>query len=129
MSSRSMTGRTKTFGVDEKAIRLKIYPDSSSTPSFTSQGGVASVALSATGKFLVTFSDAYRSNVSAQCCYSTSADNVDLYAQLGAFANLATTTAATVIVKLKTATSNTNAAAAATDNYISCDFVFEDSAA
>jgi hypothetical protein len=129
MASRSMTGRTKTFGVSEKCVRLKLFPDSTGTATFTSQGGVASVARSAAGKFLITFQDAYLSLVDYQVAYSTSADNVDLYAQLGAVSNLGTSTAATAVVKLKTGATNTDAAAAAADNFISCCFVFEDSSA
>jgi hypothetical protein len=124
-----MTGRTKTFGVNEKCLRFKIFPDAGSTPTVTSQGGVASVELTAAGKFTVTFSDAYLTCVEATATYSTSADNVDLYAQLGAISNLGTSTAATAVIKLKTGATNTNAAAAATDNFISCCFVFEDSSA
>lgn len=127
MASRIMSGREKTFGTNEKVVRVKIFPDSSNDPSYTSQGGVASVARSAAGKFLVTLSDAYYSLVSFDATYSTSADNVDLYAQAGAVSNLGTTTAATAVVKLKTGATNTDAAAAADDNYISVTLVFEDS--
>jgi len=128
MASRLMKGRESCFEKKAKTVRLKLFPDSSSAPTFTSEGGVASVARSAAGKFLVTFSDAYYAVADAHCTYSTSADNVDLYAQLGAFANLATSTAATLVVKLKTGATNTDAAAAATDNYISITVTFEDSA-
>lgn len=127
MASRVMKGREKTFGTNEKVVRLKIFPDGSSTPSFTSQGGVASVALTATGKFTITLSDAYHSLVAFNATYSTSADNVDLYAQAGAVSNLGTSTPATAVVKLKTGATNTDAAAAADDNYISVELVFEDS--
>lgn len=129
MASRSMTGRSKTFGVQEKVVELKLFPDSTGTPTFTSAGGVASVARSAAGKFLVTFEDAYKEVSNVQCSYSTSADNVDLYAQPGAFANLGTSTAATFVVKLKTGATNTDAAAAATDNFIAISVTFEDSSA
>ena len=129
MAGASMAGRTKTFGVSEYCVRVKIFPNDTGTATYSSQGGVASVVRSAAGKFTITFTNAWLSCVEANVSYSTSADNVDLYAQMGAFANLGTTTAATAVVKLKTGSTNTDGAATATDNFISCCFVFEDSSA
>lgn len=119
----------RTLGVREYCVRCKVFPNAASTPSFTSQGGVASVALSATGKFTVTLSDPYYSLVSFQTTYTDTSDSVDLYAQGGDVSNLASATqaAVTAVVKLKTGSSNTNAGATDANRYISVDLVFEDS--
>jgi hypothetical protein len=127
MASRLTSGRTQTFGLKEKAIRLRIFPDAANPPTFTSQGGVASVVLQATGLFRVTLQDAYYSCVEKQATYSAAANNVDLYPQFQGMSNLGTSTPVTVDVALKTGATNTNAAAAGANNHIDVTLVFEDS--
>ncbi len=129
MASRTMSGRTKSFGVDLKMITLRIFPDAGNTPTFTSEGGVASVALQGAGLFRVTLQDSYRSCVSKQATYSAAANNVDIYCQFQGMSNLNTTTPVTFDVALKTGATNTNAAAAAANNHIDVFILFEDSAA
>jgi hypothetical protein len=124
-----MSGRTQTFGIKEKTVRVRIFPDAASAPTFSSQGGIASVVLQATGLFRITFQDAYFSCVEKQATYSAAANNVDLYPQFQGMANLGTATPTTCDVALKTGATNTNAAAANANNHIDVTFTFEDSAA
>ena len=117
------------FGITEKTVRVRIFPDAGNAPSFTSQGGVAGVSRVSAGLFRIALQDAYFSNVEKQATYSAGANNVDLYAQFQGIANLGTSTPATVDVALKTGAVNTDAAAAAANNHIDVTLVFEDSAA
>lgn len=126
MADRKLTN-VQAFGTKPKRVDLIIYPDAGNAPTWTSTGGVASVDFTATGKYTITLQDTYRKLRAFHATYGTSADNVDLYAQAGAVANVGTTSAVTAIVKLKTGANNTNAAAAATDNRISVTLEFEDS--
>lgn len=145
MASRTMSGRTMTFGLKEKALNFRILAGPLSAPSWatpvvvggpgdnpgnTALGvarGVASVAQTAAGKFTVTLEDAYAKITSGQATFSCSGDAVDIYAQFGAISNLATSTPATVVVKTKTGGTNTNPATTDTDTYISVTLTFEDS--
>ena len=124
-----MTRGKMVFGAKPKSIDLLIFPDSTNAPTFKSTGGVKSVARSAAGKFLVTLQDPYRKLRGVHATYNTAADNVDLYAQGGVVSNEGTTSPVTVVVKLKTGATNTDAAAADPDNFISVMIDFEDSAA
>lgn len=127
MASRRMNMNGLEFEIASKTVRCRIFPDSTNAPTFTSAGGVASVARSAAGKFLITLQDPYRKCREFHCSYSTAADNVDLYAQPGAVSNLGTSTDVTAVVKLKAGANNTDAAAAAADNFIDVTLVFDDS--
>lgn len=119
----------KTNRKKPRQVCLTIFPDGSSTPTFKASWGVTSVALTATGKFTVTLTGQYWKLRAGHCTYGTSADDVDLYAQLGVIANLASSSAVTVVVKLKTGATNTDAAAAGADNRICVTLEFEDSSA
>jgi len=120
-------GTIKTAGRQERLVAAKIFPNAGSAPSFVSQGGVADVALTAAGKFTVTGIHHFARLASFQATYVDPADNVDLYAQGGAVANLGTRTPWTAVVKLKTGATNTDAGATDADRYISLDLRFEDS--
>jgi hypothetical protein len=121
-------GTIRTQGVQERLVACKIFPNAGSAASFVSQGGVASVELSAAGKFLITCIGTHKALASFQATYVDTADNVDLYAQGGDVSNLGTTTPVTAVVKLKTGATNTNAGASDANRYISVDLRFEESA-
>jgi hypothetical protein len=127
MSSRVMSGRRKTFGVNEKVITLRIFPDAANPPSFTSTGGVASVARVSAGLYRITLQDAYFSCVGKHATYMAPAATTDMYAQFQAMANLGTANPVTADVALKTGAANTEAAAANANNHIDVEMVFEDS--
>lgn len=145
MASRTMSGRTMTFGIQEKALNFRILAGPLSAPSWTTPvvvggpgensgnvalgvaRGVASVAQTAAGKFTVTLEDSYSKISSLQATFSCSGDAVDIYAQSGAITNLGSSTPATVVVKTKTGAVNTNPATTDTDTYISVTITFEDS--
>lgn len=143
MASRTMSGRTMSFGVQEKAIRFRIMANLAWTapvlvggrgtnPTLANQGipaGVASVVRTAAGKFTVTLEDAYSRLVTAQATYQGSGDAEDLVAQIGAISNLGTSTPTTIVVKTKTAGANTDPATFDANTSINVDLVFEDSVA
>jgi hypothetical protein len=120
------SGMIRTMGRQERLVRVKVFPNSGSAPSWTSQGGVDDVALSAAGKFTITGLHHFARLVGFQATYVDTADNVDLYAQGGDVSNLGTTSAWTAVVKLKTGATNTNAGAANANRYISVDLAFEE---
>lgn len=113
--------------VKGKMIFLVIYPDAGNAPTWAATHAVQAVDFTATGKYTITLKHSYRKVRGLHATYNTSADNVDMYAQGGAVSNEGTATPITMVVKLKTGASNTNAAAAAADNFISVCFVAEDS--
>lgn len=133
MASNVMSQGPKCFLIDPKLVTLRIYPNGAGVPTFDHEGGVASVVLSATGKFLVTLNDSYFKLVKATAQYQDAGDAVDLYAQIGEFANIQHGPSfigtkgqpVTFVVKLKTGATNTNAAAAA-QTCILVDVLFED---
>ncbi len=110
-----------------RMIFLVIYPDAGNAPTWAATHGVASVAFTATGKYTITLKNNFRYKRGILLGYNTAADNVDMYAQGGVVANEGTATPVTLVVKLKTGASNTNAAAADPDNFISVGFIAEDS--
>ncbi len=145
MASRTMSGRTMTFGIQEKQLNFRILAGPLSAPSWatpvvvggpgensgnTALGvarGVASVAQTAAGKFTVTLEDSYAKITNCQATFVCSGDAVDIYAQGGVTSNLSSSTPATFVVKTKTGGTNTNPATTDVDTYISVTLTFEDS--
>lgn len=123
-----MAGRRKTFGTNEKVITLRIFPDAGNPPTFTSTGGVATVARVSAGLYRITLQDAYYSCVCKRADYSAAAATVDLYPQFQGMLNLGTGNPVTCDVALKTGSANTEAPAASGNNHIDVELVFEDSA-
>lgn len=109
-----------------RAYRFLLYPNGTGTPTVQG-GGVASVARSDTGQYLVTLQNAHYKMTGAKFQYLCAANNVDMYAQGGTVGNLGTGSSVTAYVKLKTGGTNTDVAAGATE-YIACELVFDDSA-
>lgn len=132
MASNRMSHPAREFGRDLKKVHVRIYPQNTSDPVVEHDGGITSVVRNAAGRFLVTFSDSYFKLKHANLCYRDERDNADLYAQLGPVTGEAVggTSVVTAIVKLKTATANTDVAAGsgAQDRCIYCEFEFEDKA-
>jgi hypothetical protein len=120
---------SKALGIDLKEVNVRFYPNGTGVPTWETEGGIASVAWTATGKFLITLTDSFLKVRDAQVSYRDERDNVDLYAQLGPVSNEGTTSPVTIVVKLKTGTANTDTAAGAgaRDRAVYCNFVFEDS--
>lgn len=108
-----------------RAYRFLLYPNGTGTP--TVQGaGVASVARSDTGEYLITLMNNHYKMTGAKFQYFCGANNVDMYAQGGTVGNLGTGSSVTAYVKLKTAGTSTDVAAGATE-FIACELVFDDS--
>jgi len=130
MASQFMGAKApKCFGIDLKEINVRFFPTGAGVPNFESEGGVASVTRTAAGKYLITLTDSYLKLRDAQLTYRDEQDNVDIYPQLGVVSNEGTVNPITIVVKLKTATANTDvsAGAGAKDRGVYCNFVFEDS--
>lgn len=133
MASNIMNRGAQSFLLEGKSVLLRIYPNGAGVPTFDHDGGVASVVLSATGKYLVTLNDSYFKVVKAMAQYQCAGDAVDLYAQLGDFANVQHGPSfigtkgqpVTFVVKTKTGATNTDSAAAA-QTCIFVEVVFED---
>ncbi len=120
----------KTNRKKPRQVVLTIFPDAGNAPTWKASWGVTSVAFTATGKYTITLTGGYYKLRAAHATYGTSADNVDLYAQLGVVTGLATSgSSVAVVVKLKTGANNTNAAAADADNRVCVTLEFEDSSA
>lgn len=98
----------QALGRNYKVIAGSFAPNGSSAVDAASRKGPGwSVAFTATGKFTITFTDKWNDLVAFTCGVEMSADNVDLYAQGGAYS----ASAKTKVVKLKTGATNTNLAA------------------
>ncbi len=108
-----------------RAVEFSFAPNNTSAVDQTTiKGrGVASVTRSAAGKFTVALTDSYTSLLGGGADVRMSADNVDLYAQLGAFTAGTTAANASIVVKLKTGATNTDLAADA-DSIVTVRLVF-----
>jgi len=142
MASRTMSGRTMTFGLQEKAIRFRIMAGGGSWatpvivggrgthPTLAGQGvapGVAQVIKSGAGKFTITLEDAFARLVTAQASYQGSGDAEDLVAQVGQILNVGTSSPVVLAIKTKAGAANTDPATSDANTSISVDLVFEDS--
>jgi hypothetical protein len=134
MASEKLHPGAKVHAVDPKRITLRIFPNAALAPTWDSEGGVASVAYTAAGKFTVTLNEPYFKPIACAATVQCNGDAVDLYAQLGDFNNVGRHNGAargtpgqptTFVVKLKTGATNTDAAAAA-QTAIFVDVTFED---
>jgi hypothetical protein len=134
MASEKLRPGAKGHAIDPKRITGRIFPNGASAPTWEAEGGVASIALTATGKYTVTLNEGYYKPIAASAMVQCNGDAVDLYAQLGDFANVGQINGAvagtpgqptTFVVKLKTGTANTNAAAAA-QTVVYFEVTFED---
>ena len=109
-----------------RAIRFLLYPNGTGTPTVLGMG-VSAVSRADTGLFLVTLMDAHRHCTKFHPHLVVAGESTDLYAQGGTVGNLASGNPVTAHVRLKTGSTNTDAAAAAT-TFISVEMVFDDSA-
>lgn len=121
MASNILNKGPQGFALDPKEITLRIFPNGAGVPTFDHEGGVASVVLAATGKYLVTLTDSYFKVIKALAQTQDPGDAVDMVAQVGDFANVFHNGAfigtrgqpVTFVVKDKTGATNTNRAAGA----------------
>lgn len=134
MASAGMPGHPREFGVNNKRIKFRFFPQGNSTTPLTvaagtlvCAGGVTSVTRTATaGKFTIQLSETYVKLISAGASIQLSADTTDLTCQFGDL-NLAATGGATLVIRLLAGGTNTDMAANA-NNSVFVTLDFQDSA-
>jgi hypothetical protein len=123
------------FGKEVKIIEATFALDAANNPTINSHASLAEAGLSlvegptavgSAGQVRVTTADPYWRLVHASACYSSAADNTDLYAQKPVCSNVGAGVAVTALIRLKTGATSTNPPAAATGNELSIRLVFED---
>ena len=141
MASRTLSLHSRrTFGLNEKQLSFRIVAGPAAAPSWATPvavggggsgvaRGVASVARSAAGKFLITLEDAYAKLCSAHYSVSSSDDAAILGAVGGVIANVGTSLPVTVVVKTRAGAGNADPVTVDADTWVSVDLVFEDSGA
>lgn len=109
-----------------KILNIRFFPAGAGAPTYSAQDtkGVASIARSAAGVWLITLKSPYKRLLSAQATIQMSAAT-DLVPQIGAVSNLATTSAVTVVVRANAVATPTDIAADA-NNSISLTLIFDD---
>ena len=97
-------------------VWCRFQPNGSGAPTLATSTcrGVASVARSAAGKFLITLRDGYKAVGPVVGTMQHASDATGCFVQCGAVSNIGTTTAATFIVKVKVGATNTDYALAST---------------
>lgn len=129
MADRAFTGILHALGGRVRVVTCLILAAGSSVNIINTQGVViehplvAGVVRNSAGNYTITLRDNYRAHMHASATYNPIEENVDLYAQLGAIT--LGPTPATVVIRLKTGTANTDPSA--TGGVISVLLVFEDS--
>ena len=103
------------------------YPQNTSAPTVNENQtrGVASIARSAAGTFLITLKHPYKRLVSAQATVQHTTA-VDLVPQFGDISNVGTSSAVTAVLRLNAVATATDMAANA-NNSVSFSLVFADS--
>jgi hypothetical protein len=116
----------------EKRIAFKFFADAGNAPTVPTAPHnlhIASIAWVSTGLYRITLNHAYKNHV-ATLATVNSATAVARYAQGGPVANVGTSTATTVDIRIVDGSGVVqNLAAAATDNFVSGEIVFCDVAA
>lgn len=116
-------------GKRPRRVTVSFYPQNTSAPVIRNNPGglVTSVTRNAAGKFTIKLANTYKSGSLeiANGMVNHEADNVDFYVQGGAVSEDASG-GATVVVKLKTGSVNTDIAASGTNRWVSVDLVFND---
>jgi hypothetical protein len=133
MASGIMMDRTRVYGPGSKKIKLRFFPNGTSTTAMTvaagtliTDGGVTSVTRTATaGKFTIQLSENYLKLLAGHATVQLAADTTDLHAQLGTV-DLTASGGTTVIVRLLTSTTNTDMSSNA-NNSVSVTLEFQDS--
>jgi hypothetical protein len=119
MSSRQYKGHV-TNGVRRRVIVFRFFPQGSSVTPLTTAAGtlrdpggfVANVTRTATaGKFTVTMNDAFYRVIAISPNLQVVGDTTDLDAQVGTITNEGTSTPLQFVIRLLTATTNTDLAA------------------
>ncbi len=116
----------KTLSRKPYMLNIRFFPDTANAPTFNAQDakGVASIARSAQGVFLVTLKDSYKRLLSAQATIQMTTAT-DLVPQIGDVSNLATATPVTVVVRANAVATPTDIAANA-NNSIMLSLIFDD---
>jgi hypothetical protein len=116
----------------EKRIAFKFFPDAGNQPSVPTAPHnlhIASIVWVSTGLYRITLNHAYKNHITTLPMVN-SATAVARYAQGGPVANVGTSTATTVDIRIVDGSGVVqNLAAAATDNFVSGEIVFCDTAA
>jgi hypothetical protein len=110
-----------------KELNIRFFPAGAANPTYSAQDtkGVASIVRNgAAGVWLVTLQDSYKRLLSAQATIQMTTAT-DLVPQIGDVANLATTSAVTLIVRANAVATPTDIAANA-NNSITLTLKFDD---
>lgn len=115
-----------------KRVYFKFFPDAGNAPTVPTAPHnlhIASIAWVSTGLYRITLNHAYKNHVATSALVN-SATAVARFAQGGPVANVGTATATTVDIRIVDGSGVVqNLAAAATDNFVSGEIVFCDTAA
>lgn len=127
MSSRAAYNPLRANGVKPRSITFSFYPQNTGTPTIRSDPGkfVASLARTAAGKFTITMRDNWPTLIGTLVNLTTEDDATDMYAQGGTVTLQAS--GATVVVKLKTGSTNTDLAASGSLRYVTVNLMLDDS--
>ncbi len=89
--------------IKPREIWCSFQPNGSGSPTLYAAGsrGVASVARSSAGKFLITLRDAFSKRGPVSVAIEHASDATDLTTQFAGFGNLGTSSAATITVRVK----------------------------
>lgn len=130
------TNLCRVNGRERRKVTFRFFPNGTSTTAMTTAantlidpgGFVANVTRTGTaGVFTVTFRQIFYQCVGASATAQLSANNVDLYAQVGNISNLgkdSATSNTTAVVRLMTGATATDMTSN-TNNSVSCEFDFE----
>lgn len=110
-------------GIKLTQVFIRFYPNSTTDPTYDDPGdAVASIAHSATGKYLITLNQAWQNLVNAQLSIQLDGDSEDLYPVMGDV----DLSAKTIYVLTKTGTSNTDSGAADANQSVSVCLTFQE---
>lgn len=107
-------------------LNIRFFPAGTGAPTYSAQDtkGVASIARSAQGVFLVTLQDTYKRLLSAQATIQMTTAT-DLVPQIGDVSNLASASPVTVVVRANAVATPTDIASNA-NNSITMTLIFDD---
>lgn len=126
MTQRTQFEPATTLHRKPRQLLIRFFPDTANPPTFPAAAakGVATIARSAQGVFLITLQNSYKTLLfaDAKVQLSTAAD---LVAQIGDVSNLGTITPVTVVVRLNAVATPTDMAANA-NNSVLVNLIFDD---
>lgn len=127
MASRTFDNE-QVLGKKRYRLDLTFFPQGAGVPTFVAKDnpGLASVARSTNGVYLLTLQDTYRRLISKQASVQM-ATATDLVPQFGAISNVGSATPVTVVVRVNAGATPTDVAADAA-NSVSVQLCFSDNA-